>query len=390
MPATGPSPPVTEASPACRLRATECGSSAQREWSSNGRPLDPAAGRHPQAAVPRRHPTPADRRGAGPLARRRRCRPAGAWHPRPPTQPSLVARCRRPAPRRRRGGTAAGRGGAAARPATAVRWRRHLLGLQRQGARAWTPAEDQELGRVWRRGGELARLGRRLGRSWRPCACGPSGSAWSNRRGGAAGSPTRTAGCAPASRRGGPAPRSPPAWPAAPPGRSPLAPAGSGWPATRRWTRQEDAQLRRLAEHGTCLKRAAGILARTPQALRVRACRLGIRPPPTGPRGGGAGPRPTTSCSPVGPTSTRRGLRSCWVARRGRAPQAGGPWPAPGRRTLAPPRHRSAAAAERSPAAAAGTGVPARQRTGPGVAANRLGLPPGAVKQLAAALLTRP
>jgi hypothetical protein len=40
-----------------------------------------------------------------------------------------------------------------------------VLGLQRRGARAWTPAEDQELGRVWRRGGELAQLGRRLGRS---------------------------------------------------------------------------------------------------------------------------------------------------------------------------------------------------------------------------------
>jgi hypothetical protein len=285
--------------------------------------------------------------------------------------------CRWP---RWRGGSAGHSGPLATTPARAAT----------TSARAWTPAEDQELGRVWRRGGELARLGRRLGRSWRPCACGPSGSAWSNRRGGAAGSPTRTAGCAPATRRGGPAPRSPPAWPAAPPGRSPLAPAGSGWPATRRWTRQEDAQLRRLAEHGTCLKRAAGILARTPQALRVRACRLGIRPPPTGPRGGGAGPRPTTSCSPVGPTSTRRGLRSCWVARRGRAPQAGGPWPAPGMRTLAPPRHRSAAAAEPSPAAAAGTEF--RPGNGPvlGVAANRLGLPPGAVKQLAAALLTRP
>jgi hypothetical protein len=34
-----------------------------------------------------------------------------------------------------------------------------VLGLQRRGARAWTPAEDQELGR------ELAQLGRRLGRS---------------------------------------------------------------------------------------------------------------------------------------------------------------------------------------------------------------------------------
>jgi hypothetical protein len=36
----------------------------------------------------------------------------------------------------------------------------------------------------------------------RRCACGPSRSAWSNRHGGAAGSPTRTAGCAPATRRG--------------------------------------------------------------------------------------------------------------------------------------------------------------------------------------------
>jgi hypothetical protein len=31
--------------------------------------------------------------------------------------------------------------------------------------RAWTPAEDQELGRAWRQRDELARLGRRLGRS---------------------------------------------------------------------------------------------------------------------------------------------------------------------------------------------------------------------------------
>jgi hypothetical protein len=110
-------PPVTETSPACRLRATECGTSKEREWSSNGRLLDPAAGRHPQAAAPRRRPTPADRRGAGPVARRRRCPPAGARHPRPPTKPSLVARCRRPAPRRRRGAAATRRGGAAARPA---------------------------------------------------------------------------------------------------------------------------------------------------------------------------------------------------------------------------------------------------------------------------------
>jgi hypothetical protein len=43
-------------------------------------------------------------------------------------------------------------------PTGAVRWRRRALGLQRRDARAWTPAEDQALGRAWPRGGdELAR-----------------------------------------------------------------------------------------------------------------------------------------------------------------------------------------------------------------------------------------
>jgi hypothetical protein len=160
--------PVSETSPACRLRATECGTSTQREWSSNGRrwtwQRDATLRRRYRAGVPRQ-------RVAAALAGRptRRCPPAGAQHPRPPTQPSLVARCRRPAPRRRRGAAATRRGGAAARPAghsgplatTPAR-------LQRRGAHAWTPAEDQELGRVWRRAAQRGAVAyRRLGRAHR-------------------------------------------------------------------------------------------------------------------------------------------------------------------------------------------------------------------------------
>src|SRR6266508_1980500 len=156
------------------------------------------------------------------------------------------------------------------------------LGLQRRGARAWTPAEDQALGRAGPRGGDLARLGRRLGRSpaalrLRAVTLGlvqpPRRRRWQpdedrRLRAGyaqgltcaaiAAHLPGRTAGAVAARAR-----------------KLGLA------SYARRWTRQEEAQLRRLAEHGTCLEQAAGILVRTPQALRVRARRLGIRPPPT-------------------------------------------------------------------------------------------------------------
>jgi hypothetical protein len=278
------------------------------------------------------------------------------------------------------------------RPAAAVRWRRHLLGLQRRGARAWTPAEDQALGRVWRRGGELARLGRRLGRSpaalrlravklglvqppprrrWQPdedhrlragYAQGLTCAAIAARL------PGRTAGAvaARASRLG-------------------LA------SYARRWTQQEDAQLLRLAEHGTGLEQAAGILARTPQALRVRARRLGIQPPPT-----------------RRPSRRRRWTPADDQLLAGRANLDPARLAVLLGRSEAAVRRRLAALGlrqgrERSPhhaTAARPRLTPAQQRllarefrTGNGRVlvslANRLGLPPGAVKHLAAALLTR-
>jgi hypothetical protein len=366
-------PPVTETSPACRLRATECGTSTQREWSSNARPLDPAAGRHPQAAAPRRRPTPADRRGAGPVARRR------PWSHAADDLLRATDTARLPlAEVARRLG----------RPAAAVRWLRHLLGLQRRGARAWTPAEDQELGRVWRRGGELAQLGRRLGRSpaalrLRAVKLGlvqpPRRRLWQpdedhRLRAGltcaaiAAHPPGRTAGAVAtrASRLG-------------------LA------SYARRWTQQEDAQLLRLAEHGTRLEQAAGILARTPQALRVRARRLGIRPPPTRQPSrrrrwtpaedqllaGRANLDPARLAVLLGRSeaAVRRRLAALGL-RQGRERS---------------PHHATAARPRLTPAQQRLLAREFRPGNGRGLVslANRLGLPPGAVKHLAAALLTR-
>jgi hypothetical protein len=277
------------------------------------------------------------------------------------------------------------------RPAAAVRWRRHALGLQRRGARAWTPAEDQALGRAWPRGGgELARLGRRLGRSpaalrLRAVKLGlvqpPRRRRWQPdedrrlRTGYAQGLtcaaiaahlPGRTAGAVAARAR-----------------RLGLA------SYARRWTRQEEAQLLRLAEHDTCLEQAARILVRTPQALRVRARRLGIQPPPTHrpPRRrrwtpaddqlltGRANLDPARLAILLGRSETAVRRRLVAIGLRQRCERS--------------PHH---------PIAARPRPTPAQQRLlvreyQPGNGrvlvslANRLGLPPGAVKQLAAALL---
>jgi len=276
------------------------------------------------------------------------------------------------------------------RPSGAVRWRRHALGLQRRGAHAWTPAEDQALGRAWPRGGELARLGRRLGRSpaalrLRAVKLGlvqpPHRRRWQPdedrrlRTGYAQGLtcaaiaahlPGRTAGAvaARASRLG-------------------LA------NYARRWTRQEEAQLLRLAEHSTCLEQAAGILVRTPQALRIRARRLGTWPPPTHrpPR------RRRWTAADDQLLTGRANLDSARLAvLLGRSEEAV-------RRRLAAlglrrgrgrsPHHAIAARPRLTPAQQR---LLAREyRPGNGRVlvslANRLGLPPGAVKQLAAALL---
>jgi hypothetical protein len=276
------------------------------------------------------------------------------------------------------------------RPSGAVRWRRHALGLQRRGAHAWTPAEDQALGRAWPRGGELARLGRRLGRSpaalrLRAVKLGlvqpPHRRRWQPdedrrlRTGYAQGLtcaaiaahlPGRTAGAvaARASRLG-------------------LA------NYARRWTRQEEAQLLRLAEHSTCLEQAAGILVRTPQALRIRARRLGTWPPPTHrpPR------RRRWTAADDQLLTGRANLHSARLAvLLGRSEEAV-------RRRLAAlglrrgrgrsPHHAIAARPRLTPAQQR---LLAREyRPGNGRVlvslANRLGLPPGAVKQLAAALL---
>jgi hypothetical protein len=276
------------------------------------------------------------------------------------------------------------------RPAGAVRWRRQALGLQRRGARAWTPAEDQALGRAWPRGGDLARLGQRLGRSpaalrLRAVELGlvqpPRRRRWQPnedrrlRTGYAQGLtcaaiaaplPGRTAGAAAARAR-----------------RLGLA------SYARRWTQQEEAQLLRLAEHGTSLEQAAGILVRTPQALRIRARRLGIQPPPTHrpPRRrrwtpaddelltGRANLDPARLAVLLGRSegAVRRRLAALGLRQgRERSPHH----PIAARPRLTPAQQRLLAREYRS-----GNGRVLVSL------ANRLCLPPGAVKQLAAALL---
>jgi hypothetical protein len=276
------------------------------------------------------------------------------------------------------------------RPAGAVRWRRRALGLQRRGARAWTPAEDQTLGRAWRRGGELARLGRRLERSpaalrLRAVELGlvqpPPRRRWQpdedrRLRAGyaqgltcaaiAADLPGRTAGAVAARAR-----------------KLGLA------SYARRWTRQEDAQLLRLGEYGTSLEQAAGILVRTPQALRVRARRLGIRPPPSN--------RPPTRrrWTPAD-DQLLTGQANLDPARLGIL--LGRSDAAVGRRLAALGLRRGRERSPHHPIAARPRLTPAQQRllareyrSGGGRVlvslANRLGLPPGAVKHFAAALL---
>jgi hypothetical protein len=277
------------------------------------------------------------------------------------------------------------------RPAAAVRWRRHALGLQRPGARAWTPAEDQALGRAWPRGGELARLGRRLGRSpaalrlravtlglaqpqrrrrWQPdedrrlrtgYAHGLTCAAI------AAHLPGRTAGAVAARAR-----------------KLGLA------SYARRWTRQEDAQLRRLAEHGTSLEQAAHILVRTPQALRVRARRLGIQPPPTH--------RPPRRRRWTPADDQLLAVRASLDPAR-LAILLGRSEGAVRRRLAALGLRQGCERSPHHPIAARPRLTPAQQRLlareyRPGNGrvlvslANRLGLPPGAVKQLAAAVLS--
>jgi hypothetical protein len=275
------------------------------------------------------------------------------------------------------------------RPAGAVRWRRHALGLQRRGARVWTPTDDQALGRAWPRGGELARLSRRLERSpaalrlravklglvqppprrrWQPdedhrlragYAQGLTCAAIAARL------PGRTAGAVAARAR-----------------KLGLA------SYARRWTRQEEAQLLRLAEHGTSLEHAAYILVRTPQALRIRARRLGIQPPPshrppTRRRWTPADDQLLTGQANLDPTRLAILL--------GRSERA------IGRRLAALDLRQGRKRSPHHPIAARPRLTPAQQRLlareyRPGNGrvlvslANRLGLPPGAVKHFAAAL----
>jgi hypothetical protein len=277
------------------------------------------------------------------------------------------------------------------RPAAAARWRRHALGLQRRGARAWTPAEDQALGRAWPRGGgELARLGRRLGRSpaalrLRAVKLGlvqpPRRRRWQpdeDRRLRAGYAQGLT--CA--------------AIAADLPGRTAPAVAARARKLglasyARRWTRQEEAQLLRLAEHGTSLEQVTGILVRTPQALRVRARRLAIQPPPTH--------RPPTRrrWTPAD-DKLLTGQANLDPARL--AIQLGRSEAAVRRRLAALGLRQGHERSPHHPIAAGPRLTPAQQRLlareyRPGNGrvlvslANRLSLPPGAVKQLAAALL---
>jgi hypothetical protein len=276
------------------------------------------------------------------------------------------------------------------RPAGAVRWRRRALGLQRRGARAWTPAEDHALGRAWPRGGELARLGRRLERSpaalrLRAVTLGlaqpPRRRRWQpdedrRLRAGyaqgltcaaiAAHLPGRTAGAVAARAR-----------------KLGLA------SYARRWTRQEEAQLLRLGEHGTSLEHAAGILVRTPQALRVRARRLGIQPPPSHRPSTRRRWTPADDQLLTGQANLDPGRLGILLGRSDAAM---------GRRLAALDLRQGRKRSLHHPIAAPPRLTPAQQRLlareyRPGNGrvlvslANRLGLPPGAVKQLAAALL---
>jgi hypothetical protein len=157
----------------------------------------------------------------------------------------------------------------------------------------------------------------------------------------------------------------------------------------RRWTRQEEAQLLRLAEHGTSLEQATGILVRTPQALRVRARRLAIQPPPTH--------RPPTRrrWTPAD-DKLLTGQANLDPARL--AIQLGRSEAAVRRRLAALGLRQGHERSPHHPIAAGPRLTPAQQRLlareyRPGNGrvlvslANRLSLPPGAVKQLAAALL---
>jgi hypothetical protein len=276
------------------------------------------------------------------------------------------------------------------RPAGAVRWRRRALGLQRRGARAWTPAEDQALGRAWPQGSDLARLGRHSGRSpaalrLRAVTLGlvqpPRRRRWQpdeDRRLCAGYAQGLT--CA--------------AIAAHLPGRTAQAVAARARKLglasyARRWTRQEEAQLLRLAEHGTCLEQAAGILVRTPQALRVRARRLDIQPPPT------HRPPRRRRWTPADDTLLT-GQANLDPARL--AILLGRSEGAVGRRLAALGLRQGCERSPHHPIAARPRLTPAQQRLlarefRPGNGrvlvslATRLGLPPGAVKQLAAALL---
>jgi hypothetical protein len=276
------------------------------------------------------------------------------------------------------------------RPAAAVRWRRHALGLQRHGARAWTPTDDQALGRAWRRGGDLARLGRRLGRS-------PAALRLRAVKLGLAQPPRRRRWQPDEDRRlraGYAQGLTCAAIAARLPGRTAPAVAARARRLglasyARRWTRQEEAQLRRLAEHGTCLEQAAYILVRTPQALRIRARRLGIQPPPT------HRPSRRRRWTPADDQllSGRANLDPARLAiLLGRSEGA------VRRRLAALGLRRGHERSPHHPIAARPRLTPAQQqllerefRSGNGRVlvslANRLGLPPGAVKQLAAALL---
>jgi hypothetical protein len=276
------------------------------------------------------------------------------------------------------------------RPAAAVRWRRHALGLQRHGPRGWTPAEDQALGRAWPRGSELARLGRRLGRSpaalrLRAVKLGlvqpPRRRRWQpdeDRRLRIGYAQGLTCAAIAARLRGRTAPAV-----AARARKLGLA------SYARRWTRQEEAQLLRLAEHGSSLEQAACILVRTPQALRVRARRLGIQPPPTHQSPmrrrwtpaddklltGRANLDPARLAILLGRSDAAVGRRLTALGlRQGREHS---------------PHHRIAARPRLTPAQQRLLAREFRPDSGRVLVslANRLGLPPGAVKQLAAALL---
>lgn len=166
------------------------------------------------------------------------------------------------------------------RTAGMVRWRRRTLGLQRRGARAYSPTEDEALRQAWSQGGDLAELGSRLGRS--PAALRVRAGKLGLTR------PTRRRRWQPNEDRRLAADyrqRLTCAAIAACLGRTEGAVAARARKLglatyARRWLPDEETQLARLAEQGVPLEQAACILVRTPQALRMRARRLGIKPPP--------------------------------------------------------------------------------------------------------------